>query len=71
MSRNPPNLGVDLRIIQLYGEGTNGTTWPWIHPHSHFSLMESLNVVADKGPKEIRSHQPSLQQPLDNLMQGL
>jgi hypothetical protein len=44
-----PPLGVDLRIIQLYGEGVIGTTWPRIHPRSHLSLAEWLDVMADKG----------------------
>jgi hypothetical protein len=55
ISKKPPNPCVDLRITQLYEEGTIGTTWPWIHPHSHFSLTERFNEVADKGPQEVRA----------------
>jgi hypothetical protein len=49
MSENPLDPGVDLRITQLYGEGTIVTTWPRVHPHSHLSLAEWFNEVADKG----------------------
>jgi hypothetical protein len=67
MGKNPPDLGVDLRIAQLREEGTIGTTWTQIHPHSHSSLMEWLNTTADKGPQEVYAHQPSSQQPLDSF----
>jgi hypothetical protein len=71
MSKNPLDPGVDLHIAQLFGEGMIRTTWPRIHPHRHFSLMEWLNGVIDKGPHEVHAHQPSSQQPLDNITQGL
>jgi hypothetical protein len=54
-----PPPGVDLRIIQLYGEGVIGTTWPRIHPRSHLSLAEWLDVMANKGSQEIQAHQPT------------
>jgi hypothetical protein len=53
MSKNPPDLGVDLNIAQLCEEGTVMTTWPQIHTHSHFSLMEWLNVASEKGLQEV------------------
>jgi hypothetical protein len=28
MSKDPMDTGVDLRLTQLLGEGTVGTTWP-------------------------------------------
>jgi hypothetical protein len=49
MSEDPLDLSVDLCTVQLYGEGTIGTTWPWIHLHSHLSLVECLDSAADKG----------------------
>jgi hypothetical protein len=71
MSKNPSDPSVDLCIAQLCKEGMIGTTWPQIHPHSHFSLMEWLNVAADKGPQEVHTRQPSSQQLLDDITQGL
>jgi hypothetical protein len=56
MSKDPSDSSVDLHIFQLYGEGTVGTTWPWIHPHGHSSLMELLDPTAKKGPKEGHTH---------------
>jgi hypothetical protein len=49
MSKDLVNLGVDLRIIQLLGEGMAGTTWPQIHPDGHLLLTERLNPAAEKG----------------------
>jgi hypothetical protein len=43
------NPGVDLYVAQPIGEGTIGTTWPRIHPHGHFLLMERLNPAAKEG----------------------
>jgi hypothetical protein len=43
-----PNPSVDLCIAQLYDEGTVGTTWPQVHPHGHFLLMEQLDMMAEK-----------------------
>jgi hypothetical protein len=60
MSKDPPDPGVDLHTIQLCEEGMIGTTWPRIHPHSHLSLAEWLDVTADKGSLEVRAHQPTL-----------
>jgi hypothetical protein len=57
--KDPPNLGVDLRTVQLCGEGTIGTTWPQIHPHSHLLLAEWLDAAADKGPQEVHARQPT------------
>jgi hypothetical protein len=51
MSKDPSDQGVDLHIIQLCEGGTVGTTWPWIHPHGHFSLTERLDSMAKKGPQ--------------------
>jgi hypothetical protein len=50
MSKKPPDPGVDLHIAQLYREGTIGTIWSRIYPHSHLSLVKWLNTVANKGP---------------------
>jgi hypothetical protein len=47
---DPPNLGVDLRIVQLGGEGTVGATRPWVHPHCRHPPPVCLNVVTDEGP---------------------
>jgi hypothetical protein len=52
-------MGVDIHTVQLYGEETIRTTWPWIYPHSHLSLVEWLGVAADKGPQEVHAHQPT------------
>jgi hypothetical protein len=52
MSKDPTNLGVDLHIAQLLGEGT---TWHRIRPHGHLSLTERMNLVAEKGPQEVRA----------------
>jgi hypothetical protein len=60
MSKDPSDLSVDLYIAQLHGEETVGTAWPQINPHGHFSM-------AEEALKEVRAHQPSLQQLLDNL----
>jgi hypothetical protein len=70
MSKDPSDLGVDLRIAQLCGEGMVGTTWPRIYPHGHSSLTEQLHPMSEKSQKEGHAHQPSLQQLLDDLMQG-
>jgi hypothetical protein len=51
MSMDPSIMGVDLRIAQLYGEAMVGTTWPRVHPHGPFSLMEWVDVTAEKGLK--------------------
>jgi hypothetical protein len=48
MSKDPSDPGVDLHAVQLYGEGTTGTTWPRIHPHGHLSPAEWLDATADK-----------------------
>jgi hypothetical protein len=71
MSKDPPDLGIDLRIIQFCGEGMIGTTWPWIYPQSYLLLAELLDTAVDKGLQEVRAHQPTLYQSLDDLMQGL
>jgi hypothetical protein len=71
MSKNPSDLRVDIRIGQINREGTIGTTWPQIHPHGHFSLMEQLNPTTEKGPQEVRVRQPSSQQLLNDLTQVL
>jgi hypothetical protein len=49
MSMDPSDPSVDLRIIQLCGEGTIETTWPQIHPHSHLSLAEWLDAMVENG----------------------
>jgi hypothetical protein len=71
MSKNPLDLGVDLCIAQLYGEGTTGTIWPWIHPFGHLSPMKELDPVAEKGLQELRAHQPFFQEFPNDLPQGL
>jgi hypothetical protein len=38
------DLGVDLRIVQLFGHGVVGTTWLWIQPHFSRPLMERLGA---------------------------
>jgi hypothetical protein len=68
MSNDPSDLSVDLRIVQLYGEGTVGTTWSRVHPHGHLSLVEWLDTVVDKGPQEVCACQPTMQQLLDDIM---
>jgi hypothetical protein len=50
MDKNPSDPSIDLCIIQLYGEGTVGSTWPWIHPHCDLPSSEWLDVAADEGP---------------------
>jgi hypothetical protein len=50
MDKDPSDLGVDIRIIKLYGEGTVGAAWPRICPHCHLLLLEWLDVVADESP---------------------
>jgi hypothetical protein len=47
---DPVDLGVDLRIAQLIGKGTIGTTWPRIHRHGRLPLMDWLNPAAEQGP---------------------
>jgi hypothetical protein len=59
MDKNPSDLGVDLHIVELCGDGTVGATWPWIHPHCHLSSSEWLDVVADEGTQEVHAHQPA------------
>jgi hypothetical protein len=49
MSKDPPNSGVDICIIQLYREGMIETTWYQIHPQSYLALVKWLDAVADKG----------------------
>jgi hypothetical protein len=71
MSMAPQDPGVDLCIVQLRGEGTIETTWPRIPPHSHLSLAEWLEAMADKGPQEVHASQPTSCQPLDDLTWGL
>jgi hypothetical protein len=56
MRKDPADLGVDLHITQLLGEGAVGTTWPRIHPHGHPPLTEQLNSTAEKGPQKVCTH---------------
>jgi hypothetical protein len=49
MSKDPSDPGVALRITELCGEGTIGTTWPQIHLHGHFSMVEQLDPVTERG----------------------
>jgi hypothetical protein len=44
------DLGVDLCIVNLGGEGAVGTTLPEIHPHCHLPSPEWLDAVANQGP---------------------
>jgi hypothetical protein len=53
MNKDPLDLRVDLRIIQLGGEETVGTTWPQIHPHCHLPSLEWMDVAADEVSQEI------------------
>jgi hypothetical protein len=62
--------GVDLRIVQLDGEGMIGATGPWVHPHCHLPLPEWQNAVTDEGPQEVHTRQPGLEQLLDNVAHG-
>jgi hypothetical protein len=71
MIMDPSDPSVDLHISQLFREGTVRTTWPQAHPHGHLSLAERLIPAAEKGPQEVHAHQPSTQQPLNDLTQGL
>jgi hypothetical protein len=71
MSKNPPDSGIDLHITQLFSEEMVETTWPRIHPLGHPSLTEWLNPAAEKGAQEIHTHQPSSQELLNDLTQGL
>jgi hypothetical protein len=50
MDKDPSDLGIDLRIVQLGGEGAVGTTWPRKHPHCDLSSPEWLYMVTDEGP---------------------
>jgi hypothetical protein len=70
MSMDPPVLGVDLCIVELYDEGMIGTSCPRIQPQSHLSLAEWLDMVTHKGLQEVSAHQPTLLQPLDDITQG-
>jgi hypothetical protein len=54
MDKNPLVLGVDLYIVQLYGEGTIGATWPRICPHCHLPSSKWLDMATDEGPQEVR-----------------
>jgi hypothetical protein len=69
--KDPLNLSIDLCIVQLNRQGTVETTGPQIHSHGHHPLPELLNVVTYKGSKEVRAHQPILQQLPDGVAQGL
>jgi hypothetical protein len=71
MSKDPLDLDVDLRIVQLGREGMIRTTWPQKYPYSYLSLVEWLDAAADKGPQEVHAHQPTLYQSLNDLTQGL
>jgi hypothetical protein len=42
MSKVHVDLGVDLRVAQLHGEGMVRTTWPRLLPHGNFPLKEWL-----------------------------
>jgi hypothetical protein len=57
MEKDPSDLGIDLCIVQLGGEGAVGTTCPRIHPHCHLPSPEQLDVVADEGPREVYARQ--------------
>jgi hypothetical protein len=57
MDKDPSDPGLDLRIIQLYDEGTVEATWPRIHPHCHLPSSEWLDTTADEGPQGVRVHQ--------------
>jgi hypothetical protein len=71
MSKDPSDLSVDLCITQHCGEGKVGKTYPRIHPHGHSSLTKRLDLAAEKALKEGRALQPSSQQLLEDLKQGL
>jgi hypothetical protein len=71
MSKDPSDLGVDLRIAQLCREGEVETTWPRLHPQGHLSPMKRLDPAAEKGPWDLHAHQSSLQQSPNDLLQGL
>jgi hypothetical protein len=68
---DPLDLDVNLKIIQLSGEGTVGATGSRIQPHCQLPPLEGLNAAADKGPQKVRTHQPNLFQFLNDLTQGL
>jgi hypothetical protein len=67
MNEDSLDLFFDLHTVQLYGEGTVRAARPRIHPHSHFSSTEWLDVMVDKDPLEARAHQPTSWQLLDNI----
>jgi hypothetical protein len=47
---DPPDLGVNLCIVQLGGERTVGAIGPRVHPHHRRPTPEFLNAVTDEGP---------------------
>jgi hypothetical protein len=57
-SKDPPDLDINLRIIQLSREGAVRTTGPQIHPHCHLLSPKWLNAVAYEGLQEVRARQP-------------
>jgi hypothetical protein len=71
MSKDPSDPRFDLSITQLFGEGMVGTTWPQIDPYGYLSLTKWLNPVTEEGPQEVCARQPSSQQLLNDLTQGL
>jgi hypothetical protein len=36
-----------------------GAAQPQKHPHRHLLSAEWLDMAADKGPQEVRAHQPT------------
>jgi hypothetical protein len=65
--KDPLVPDVDLRIIQLNGEGIVRATGSRIHPHCLLPLSEGWSTAADKGPQKVCTYQPGLLQLLDNL----
>jgi hypothetical protein len=59
---DPPVSGINLRIIQLDGEGTVRATRPRVQSHYHCPPSEWLNAAADEGPSEVRTHQLGVEQ---------
>jgi hypothetical protein len=59
MSKDTSDPCVGLRAVQFCGEGMIETAWPWIQPCGHLSPAEWLDVVADKGPQEVHTYQPT------------
>jgi hypothetical protein len=53
--KDPPNVGINLRIPHLGVEGAIRAVGSWIPPHCHLRPPERLDATTDKGTKEVRT----------------